>query len=147
MDGIYDLIASTRLKVLAPTYTVVGIPAKQLKAVKWRLSRLDGYASILFDGELTLLLPEKQWERISRKFRRASVEKGYKLILLDLKLEWSVVGYLAAISSALAEEGISVGVISAYSKDLILVKKSRVKKAVSVLRTLIKRAKDARKGV
>ena len=146
MEDISDLIASTRLAVLAATYTVVGIPAKSLRAVKWRLSRMHGYASILFQNELTLVVPEKQWKQIAHKFSRCSVEAGYKIIVLDVKLEWSVVGYLAAISTALAEEDVSLGVLSTFSKDILLVKKSKLRKTLRVLNTLIKRARDSRKG-
>ena len=145
MGDISDLIASTRLAVLAPTYNVIGIPAKSLTAVKWKLSRKHGYASIIFQDELTLVVPEKQWKLISRKFSRCNVEGGYRIIVLDVKLEWSVVGYLAAISAALAEEGISMGVMSTYSKDIIMVKKSKLKRTLRVLRTLIKRSRDSRK--
>ena len=45
MEDISDLLASTRLTVLAPTYNVVGVPVKSLTSVKWKLSRKIGRAS------------------------------------------------------------------------------------------------------
>ena len=45
-------------------------------------------------------------------------------------------GFLAVVSSALAEEGISISVISTYSKDYILIRKVDTEKAVQALTKL-----------
>jgi hypothetical protein len=53
-----------------------------------------------------------------------------------MTLPFNLVGFLAEISKALADENISVFVISAYSTDHILVKKRDLVKAIKKLKEL-----------
>ena len=64
------------------------------------------------------------------------VQKDYKLITFDMTLDFGLVGFLAKISKALAEEKIPIFVLSAYSTDHILVHKSQIEKAVEKLKKL-----------
>ncbi len=45
-------------------------------------------------------------------------------------------GFLAALSTALSKEGISISVISTYSKDYLLIKYEVIQKAVEILSNL-----------
>lgn len=51
-------------------------------------------------------------------------------------LPFGLVGFLAKISKTLADENISIFVISAFSTDHILVKEKNLKKAISKLKNL-----------
>ena len=64
------------------------------------------------------------------------VDKGWRLITFDMILPFSLVGFLARISAALAKEGISILSFSAYSTDHVFVKGRDVEKAVWALRRL-----------
>lgn len=50
------------------------------------------------------------------------IQRGYKLLTFDTVLPFGLVGFIAKISNALAEEKISIFVISAYSTDHMLIK-------------------------
>jgi hypothetical protein len=64
------------------------------------------------------------------------IERDWKIITFDMTLPFNLVGFLAEISKALADENISVFVISAYSTDHILVKKRDLVKAIKKLKEL-----------
>lgn len=51
-------------------------------------------------------------------------------------LPFGLVGFLATVSKALADEGISIYVLSAYSTDHILIKKKDIVRAEKKLRKL-----------
>jgi len=63
-------------------------------------------------------------------------EDGWRLLTFDAVLPFNLVGFLAKVSSALAEEGISILAISSFSTDHILVKEEDLEKAVKKLKTL-----------
>ncbi len=47
--------------------------------------------------------------------------------------DWNIVGFFAEISRILAEAGIPIGAISAFSRDHVLVKQEDLAKALKVL--------------
>ena len=135
--GVEDLLRRTRVEVSAATFVLVG-----LRPDDWRrllenpeLSpRADAGMMLLRDArEVTLLLEEEDWRVMRHAARDARVEAGFRLVTLDIELGWHVVGYLARVASILAAEGISVGALSAFSRDHLLVKQDDL---ASVLRAL-----------
>lgn len=65
-----------------------------------------------------------------------AIEKGWKLLTFDMVLPFGLVGFLARVSKALADEGIAIFVLSAYSTDHILVKEYDCSMALKALRRL-----------
>jgi hypothetical protein len=65
--------------------------------------------------------------------RDARVEPGFRLVTLDVELQWDVVGYLARVTEILAAEGISVGALSAFSRDHLLIKQADLGRALRAL--------------
>lgn len=64
------------------------------------------------------------------------VEKNknyWKLIETDPVIPFYVVGYLAALSNAIAQKGINVLIVSTYSKDYLLVIEETLDKAIEAL--------------
>ena len=61
-------------------------------------------------------------------------EKYFRLITFDLKLPFELIGFMAYISKLLADKGVSILTVSAYSTDHIFVKEENLKKAVTALR-------------
>jgi hypothetical protein len=83
--------------------------------------------------EVTLLIEESDWERMRHAVRNGNVEKNFRLITLETKLPWNVVGYLARVTQILADAGISVGALSSFTTDHLLVKQDDLAKALRVL--------------
>lgn len=61
---------------------------------------------------------------------------NYKLIALNVSVPFYSVGFLAAVSSAIAKEGMDILIISTYSKDYIMVKEDKLSNAIKVLFSL-----------
>ena len=62
------------------------------------------------------------------------VETGWQALRLAGPLDFSLIGLLASLTGTLAEEGISVFVVSTFDTDYILVRSGQVTQAVRALR-------------
>jgi len=60
-------------------------------------------------------------------------EDGWKMFCIDGVLDFSLIGILAKIAALLAEEAISIFVVSTFNTDYILVKKENERKALNKL--------------
>lgn len=85
------------------------------------------------EHEVTLLLDETDWRAMRHAARDARVEADFRLVTLDLELAWNVVGYLARVTAILSQAGISVGALSAFSRDHLLIKQDDLAKALRAL--------------
>ena len=83
--------------------------------------------------ETTLLVEEDDWLAMRHAARDARVERGFRLVTLDIELEWNVVGFLARVAGILAAAGIPVGALSAFSRDHLLIKQEQLGAALRVL--------------
>ncbi len=60
-------------------------------------------------------------------------EPGWKILTFEAELPFELVGFLAIVATRLAEAGISVFALSAYSTDHIMVKEEKLERALEVL--------------
>jgi hypothetical protein len=61
-------------------------------------------------------------------------ENGWRIIKIIGTLDFSLIGIISRISTILANENISVFVISTYNTDYIMVKKENIENAIKALR-------------
>jgi len=92
-------------------------------------SELVPLASFCEDEGLTLLLPKENADKAGLYY-----ESIFKCITLKVYSSLEAVGLTAAVSSKLAEKGISANVIAAYYHDHIFVPAEKVEDALSALR-------------
>jgi hypothetical protein len=132
-----ELLRRTKVEVLPATFVLVG-----MRREDWRrllenpeLSpRADAPFMLLADAyEVTLLLEEDDWRAMRHAARDARVEAGFRLVTLDIELDWQVIGYLARVTAILAAEGIPVGALSAFSRDHLLIKQDDLGVALRAL--------------
>ena len=90
------------------------------------------FANIIDKNEVTVIIEQSKYN----KEDIIEIEKDWKILTFDMVLPFDLVGFLAEISRAFAEEGIPIFVISAYSRDHILIKKKDLSKAIRKLRTI-----------
>jgi hypothetical protein len=83
--------------------------------------------------EVTLLLEDDDWRAMRHAARAARSEGPFRLVTLDIELSWNVVGYLARVTDILAAAGLSVGALSAFSRDHLLVKQGELAAALLAL--------------
>jgi len=110
----------------------IKVNEKDFVIVKAKKPYSEAFANIKDDNELTVILEQ---DKVNEE-DVIEIEKDWKLITFDYKLEFDLVGFLAKVSKALADEGISIFVVSAYSTDHVLVKKENLNKAVEILEKL-----------
>jgi uncharacterized protein len=132
-----ELLRRTKVEVLPGTFVLVG-----LRHADWgrllenpELSpRPDAVFMLLRDAhEVTLLLEEEDWRAMRHAARDARAEGDFRLVTLDIELAWNVVGYLARVTEILAAAGLSVGALSAFSRDHLLVKQDDLAAALRAL--------------
>jgi hypothetical protein len=135
--SVSDLLRETRLEVAPATYVVVGLRHQDWQRLieNPELSqRADAPFMIFRDSwEVTLVIEEADWQRIRHAARDAKIETGYRLVTLAIELPWSTVGYFARVTEILAAAGISVGALSAFSRDHLLIKQDDLGNALRVL--------------
>jgi hypothetical protein len=136
------LFSRTVINEHSDDYSIVFINPRDEAKARTLLRDLKPYSSITYtDEEISVVLRSLDWMRLKKYFPSHKEEAPYRLITFDIVLDLSIVGFLAIVSTALAEEGISIYALSTYLKDHILVKKDDALKAVAVLNSLIAEAK------
>jgi len=100
--------------------------------IKSKRSYPDAFANIIDKNETTVIIEESKYD--SKDI--IEIEKGWKILTFDMVLPFGLVGFLAKVSRALADENISIFVVSAYSTDHILVKEEDLTKSVEKLEEL-----------
>lgn len=140
VSPVNELFRNTRLKISDGRFVFVGLSNEKGRQDIVDLGlRLGGDIPFMIfqDGlESTFLLPEKDWKAAAFSIPEVRVESGFRLVTIDRELTWDVVGFLARVTRVLAEAGISVGVLSSFSRDHLLIKDSELDKAQSVLSEL-----------
>jgi hypothetical protein len=131
------LLRRAKVEVLPSTFVIVGLRHEDWARLleNPELSpRPEAPFMLLRDAhETTLLIEEADWLTMRHAVRDAKVETGFRLVTLDIELPWNVVGFLARVTEILAEANISVGALSAFSRDHLLIKQDSLGTALRVL--------------
>jgi len=62
-----------------------------------------------------------------------TAERGFRMLVVEGPLDFSLTGVLASITGALADAGVSLFAISTYDTDYLLVRNDRVEDALAAL--------------
>lgn len=133
-----EFLKNARIEVSPETYSVVA-----LSSAEWELllenPELSPRMTVPFlifkdKWEVTLVLDEEDFAAIRDAVSASRVEHGFRMLSFDVKLEFNVVGFIARITSILAEAGVSVLPISSFSRDHVLVRQIDLASALKSLR-------------
>jgi hypothetical protein len=108
------------------------VSAKTYAIVKTRRACADALAVIKDDRETTCVVEESKL--VSQML--LGFEGDWRMITFDMVLPFSLVGFFALVSGALAGAGISIFSLSSYSTDHVFVKNHDLEKAVRTLEKL-----------
>lgn len=137
LPDVAELLSRTRVEVAPATFFLVGLRHEDWQRLleNPELSpRPTASMMLLRDArEVTLLLEEEDWRTMRYAARDARVEGGFRLVTLDIELDWNVVGYLSLVTGILAAAGIPVGALSSFSRDHLLIKQDDLGHALRVL--------------
>jgi hypothetical protein len=100
--------------------------------VKTKRALAHSLAVIKDDRETTCIIDESKLG--SQKF--LGFEGDWRMITFDMVLPLSLIGFFAAVSEALAEAGVNLFAVSAYTTDHIFVKGQKLDTAVKALEKL-----------
>ncbi|MBL8120273.1 MAG: ACT domain-containing protein [Anaerolineae bacterium] len=120
-------------------YIVVRLPAKAVMAAAGVVAEIaEPFSSVIVDrDEVSLVIPEEAFDDF--RARLVGCEVGaitYRLITFDVVLPLNLVGFMAAVSSVLAEGGISIMAYAAFSRDHLLVPVDQYEQAITLLEQL-----------
>jgi len=91
------------------------------------------YFCLTNDGEeLTMVVEEANLSQVKYK----EIQQWFKLIQLAVSVPFFSVGFLAKVTSAIADKGINILVISTFSNDYILIREHDAKTTIEALATL-----------
>jgi hypothetical protein len=114
-----------KIKLLDGTYAVCQMENTE-KVPSWVEEK--GFFSVTkTEDEISVVMLQ---DKISKEIK---AEKDWRILKVEGTLEFSLIGILAKISSVLAENQISIFVISTFNTDYILVKEEKIEKAMAVL--------------
>jgi hypothetical protein len=85
------------------------------------------------DGEETTVI--QRTDAVDRE-AAVDVDAGWRLLTFELTLPFELVGFLAVVAGALADAGVSMCAVSAYSTDHVLVGEADLDRAVRTLEGL-----------
>ena len=114
-----------KLKALKETYQIVKlkptgeIPQDIFSQEVYSITRTEDEISIVVNSGL--------------KIQSDNIENGWRIIKIAEVLDFSLTGVLSKISGVLADNDISIFVVSTYNTDYILIKEHYVNKAIKIL--------------
>ena len=138
-QALAQVLASTEITSDGCDYRLLRLPAKAiiLAAGIMAESGIHFCAAIADKDEVSLLLRDDVVEEFAGRLRAAEIsEQVYRLITFEAPLEPSLVGFLAAVSQALAAAEIPILAYAAYSRDHIFVPGERYDAAMRALAAL-----------
>jgi hypothetical protein len=100
--------------------------------VKTKRALVNAFAVIKDDRETTCIIEEAKLG--AQKF--LGFEGDWRMITFDMVLPLSLVGFFAAVSGALAEAGVNIFTVSAYTTDHVFVKHQKLETAIKALEKL-----------
>src|SRR5262249_51741230 len=116
-------------------YAVASLPLEHYSEAVACLGQIEDFVSLTRDkDEITLIVSEEIWHRLEPRFPCAVAQDKRRMIRFDTVLDFSVVGFIAEISRALAEADISILGLSTYRTDTVFVHESRFADAVNAIK-------------
>ncbi len=130
---------SIQLYLPQTRYVVASLPLEQYRSAIECLpdaaTDAESFVSLIRDKqEITLMLAEDHWREISHRFPGAQARGDWRMIRFDTVMDFSVIGFIAEVSRALAEADISILSISTYSTDAVLVHDAQFAAAVTAVK-------------
>lgn len=136
---VVEVLARTRVVVQPEPLVVVSLPPWERGPLQRRADQFHSPFCLTFTPqEVSLVCREVEWERVGKGLRARAVERGYRMITLDVELDLDVVGYLQVVTQRLAQAGIAVSVISTFHRDHLLVREADVERTRGVLEALVR---------
>jgi hypothetical protein len=119
-------------------FVLAGVPPEARRAALAALADIDApFAQLIVEPDLiTILAPEQAWPSMRAQLAAARADAPFRVISFDLDLPADLVGFLAAVSQAIAGAGVPILAICGYTKDHMLVREQHLAAALGALEAL-----------
>jgi hypothetical protein len=120
-------------------YKMVHLPANAIVAGAAVLAEIgEPFSALILDkDEVTLVLSKDDLEdHIRRLPDHIASTDDYRLITFDVELEPTLTGFMARVSTSLAEAQVVIMPFAAFNRDHLLVPASQFEQAMAALRKL-----------
>ena len=120
-------------------YQIIRLPASAITAAAGVLAEIgEPFGALIADkDEVTLIIPADTLNTFTRRLPDYQPSAAqYRLITFEAVLEPTMIGFMARVSSALADAGIPIFPYAAYTTDHILVPADNFAAAVEALNRL-----------
>ena len=135
--NVDEILRDTRVSVSAETFAVVSVSDDAWMALLADASlspRMTAPFMIFKDAhEVTLILDDQDLRNMRPGLSEAKIAKSYRLLTFETVLDLSVVGFLAVVSRILADAGVPILPVSAFSRDHILIRQTDLPNALKAL--------------
>ena len=132
-----DILRETRVSVSPETFAIVSLTPDAWTALLADASlspRMTAPFMIFKDRfEVTLVLDDVDLRNMRPGLAAARIENGYRLLTFETVLDMSVVGFMAEVSRILADAGVPILPISAFSRDHLLIRQTDLAAALKAL--------------
>jgi hypothetical protein len=120
-------------------YAFARLPAAAIMAAAGVVAEIgEPFCTLIIDkDEVTLMIPAEAWDDFAKRLPGSTLSpQRYRLITIDVALEPDLVGFMAHISQALAEAGVSILPFAAYTRDHLFVTEENFNLAITTLEKL-----------
>lgn len=121
------------------TYYFISLPPRAIVAAAGVVAEAGQvFSALLADkDEVTLMLRQDVYDEFSKRLIDHSRHaETYRLITFDVELDSGLVGFMARISQALADHGVSIMPFAAASRDHIFITSGQFETAMNCLNQL-----------
>lgn len=136
-----EILKSSKLLVSPDTFHVVSVDHD-----RWRDLLSDPHLSPRMESEflifkdrweVTIVVDDEDFKTLRSGLTDARIESGFRLLSFDAEMEFDVVGFIAAVSSVLAESGISILPAFSFRRDHVLLKQEDLAAALKAFRGIV----------
>lgn len=136
---VEQALREARLYTDGQDYLMLRLPTAAVTAAAGVLAEIgEPFGALIVDkDEVTLVIPADALEAFAR--RLPGHELGatqYRLITFDVELEPTLIGFMAQVSRALADAGVTILPFAAFSRDHLLVPSAQLDIAMQALEML-----------
>ena len=140
LNQLHTVLAQIQWSVRPEQFAMVGIDHRERLVVSQLIGHIrDSFFHMVIEPqEITLILTEYDWRVLRPAFTRARTQYNYRLIAFDDDLPADLIGFLATITTALAQANVSVLAICSYARDYLLVQEQDLDTALRSIEQTVK---------
>lgn len=138
-DAVNHALKNASLFTDGIDYSVIKLPARAITVSAGIIAEIgEAFCVLIADkDEVSLIIPIDALSDFETRLKGYSISPfPYRLITFDLELDFTLFGFMAVVSDALAKAQISILPIAAFSRDHILVPTTQFDIALATLKKL-----------